>query len=194
LRPHVDKLRKLHRFCVSQNDPRQFDYIERECVLPSIEQKEGFNRGRNIIQEFNLVYTKHKNNYRYICKWDDDIILPPNILNKTRQTIIENNAIGAGLFCVDYGRPTILMTNKYKDGFHGAFQRFYIYRMENWGKVPLLQRGDPDQPFQRTLKGRKTILTSRVIHLDHRACPPTNNHALYSVILDLASWMVTQKK
>lgn len=194
LRPHVDRLRKIHRYNVlSQNDQSLFTYIEEECVLPSALQKQGIYRGQNVIREFNNVYQANKHDYDYICKWDDDIILPSNILEFTRDKIVSGHAVGCGLFQEDYGAPTILMVNKRKEGFYGAFSRFYMYRMDKWGKVPCEMggpRGDPDNAYQVRIQGKKLILECWSLHLDHRAIPLNKDqpyqdrYSLYRVMLD----------
>lgn len=203
LRPFAERLIKLHRKNVEMNDSDLYDYIERECVLPTAMQKEGLYRGQNVIVNFNEVYHKNKGEYEFICKWDDDIILPPNILEHCyylfRIPCTQNNwrpqsTIGVGLFEEDYGAPNILMVNQ-RDSFYGAFSRFYIYRMEIWREIPVnigSPRGDPDNAFQINLQGKKCILNTWSIHLDHRAINPhpTYGYAWYKTQLEIAEVIV----
>ena len=170
-------------------------YVEKECLLPSNMQKEGLYRGQNVIRGFNEAYRRHKNKYKYICKWDDDIVLPAGILQRCLQIFAGNKeCVGVGLFQEAYGAPNILKINPVKDGWTGAFSRFYIYKMDSWGTVPVVvggSSGDPDNAFQQKLEGKKVILEVPSIHLDHRACK--GNKDLYKVILDLAEYMLMEK-
>ena len=192
LRPFAEKLNKLHRINVlGQNDTTLFDYIEKECLLPSNMQKEGLYRGQNIIRNFNESYIRFRNEYEFICKWDDDIILPAAILQRCLHIFRDTKNVGVGLFQEAYGAPNILKIAPVKDGWYGAFSRFYIYRMEAWSNIPVVlgsSSGDPDNPFQRGIKGIKHILDCHNVHLDHRACG--NNIGLYKIILDLAEYML----
>ena len=98
------------------------------------------------------------------------------------------------MFQEGYGAPNILKIAPVKDGWYGAFSRFYIYRMSAWGVVPVTLgggRGDPDNDYQKKLKGKKVILDVPSVHLDHRACK--GNNPLYKVLLDLAEYMVMKK-
>ena len=192
LRPFSEKLGCLHRHNVlGQNDTTLFDYVEQECLLPSNMQKEGLYRGQNVVRNFNEVYVRNKDKYKFICKWDDDIVMPAGTIQRCLQIFRDEKCIGVGLFQENYGAPNILKINPVKEGWTGAFSRFYIYRMEAWGVVPVIlgsSSGDPDNKYQRSINGTKHILDCVNIHLDHRACG--NNPALYKVLLDLAEYMV----
>jgi hypothetical protein len=191
LRPSVERLLDIHRYNVlDQNDNSLFHYVERECLLPSQMQSQGLYRGQNVVGEFNKVYSEHKHlNYRYICKWDDDVLLPPDIIYKTMNTIADNHLIGTGLFQEDYGAPNIVMVHPRETSFYGAFMRFYMYRMAKWGEVPVnlgSSSGDPDNAYQIRLKGKKEPLKTWSVHLDHRACK--GNDDLYRLLLDWVSF------
>ena len=198
-RPFYEQLGELHKlnvqdsikFCEIQYEDYGVEYIEKECLLPHSMQSRGIYRGQNIIRNFNMVYKSQGENYRFICKWDDDVLLPPTLLYRAVKVIEESQAVGAGLLQENYGAPNILMVNPKRDGFNGAFQRFYIYKTKVWKEVPVVMgsaSGDPDQPFQKTIKGKKIVLDTPSIHLDHRACfyGKKTNRDLYKVLLDLA--------
>ena len=194
MRPHYGRLKKLHERNVAQNDRELFDYYSEEVMLPLREQKSPILRGRNVIRAFNDFYERVKDDYQFICKWDDDMIMPPDII-KTCYKILKHSEykmkeikiIGCGLFQEDYGAPNILMHPT--DGWYGAFSRFYMYRMDVWGVIPIdFRSGDPDNDYQRTLKGNKHILDVPSIHLDHRAFPGRKDE--YRVVMDVASFFI----
>ena len=193
MRPHYGRLKKLHERNVAQNDSSLFNYFSEEVMLPLREQKNPVLRGRNVIRHFNLFYERVKADYAYICKWDDDMVMPPDIIKecykilKHSEYTMDETFIGVGLYQEDYGAPNILM--KPEDGWYGAFSRFYMYRMDVWGCIPVdFRSGDPDNDYQRTLKGNKRILDIPTIHLDHRAFP--ENKEMYRVVVDVASFFV----
>lgn len=163
-------------------------YVTEQCVLAHDKQKEGIYRGQNVIRVFNEVYEKFKDKFEYICKWDDDILLPVNALSDTLNILESEDAVGAGLFSTQYGAPQILMANQETLGWTNNFQRFYIYRMSSWGNIDNKDaRGDPDQAFQARLIGKKIQLHMPHVHLDHRCT--NGNDDLYRVFLDMAYWM-----
>ena len=176
---------------LEQNDGSLFDYMEKECLLPSNMQKEGLYRGQNVIRNFNSVFAKFKDKYKYICKWDDDIVMPAGILQRCLQIFRDERCVGVGLFQEAYGAPNILKINPVKDGWTGAFSRFYIYKMDSWKTIPVViggSSGDPDNAFQQKLEGKKVILDVPSIHLDHRACKGNND--LYKIVLDMAQFFL----
>ena len=187
-RPFYERLQKLHDLNVSQNDPRLFKYVKKVCCLPAAQQASAQLRGVNVCREYNNVYNRYKKDFDYICKWDDDIILPPNILNACINLLEDDIELGGvGLFQEEYGAPNILMTDALKDGWYGAFSRFYMYDMNLWGEIPIDEkRGDPDNAFQIKIEAKKEVLDVRSIHLDHRAFTDKQ----YKVFLDLASFIV----
>lgn len=185
-RPFYERLNILHKRNVDQNFRSSYNYYEKEVVLPPSQQCKPQLRGVNVCREFNEAVRKHAKTAKYICKWDDDIILPPNILNSCRSILEDDpDIIGCGLFQEDYGAPNILMTNKLEDGFYGAFSRFYVYRADVWGQIPINEmRGDPDNAFQIGLQGKKHILNISSIHLNHRCFTDQQ----YKVLLDMATF------
>lgn len=197
LRPHHHKLIKLHRMNINQNNPGIFDYIEKECVLPTKQQKSGLKRCRNWVNQMNQVFKKEGKKYRYFCKWDDDMLMPPNILHTCIKRLEEDsaespegeNALGIGCFHPDYGKSAMLMTHP-EEAFYGAFHRFFIYHSDVWGIVPTLEQ-DPQQVFQTKIEGKKLILNDFHLHLDHRAIPESKEYIFYRLMLDFISfiWM-----
>ena len=186
-RPHHERLNILHRYNVHQNHGAAFDYVEKQVRLPATQQAIPVLRGRHVIEVFNEVYKKNKGKYRYICKWDDDVILPRNILNMCRKTFDDDpETKGVGLFQETYGAPNILMANPMSEGWYGAFSRFYCYDMKVWGEIPLEYHGDPDNAFQVGLNVKKQVLDVPSIHLDHRCMTEKQ----YKVALDIASFIV----
>ena len=200
LRPFAERLKRLHHYNVMQNDTKLYDYEEVECVLPSSLQKEGLYRGQNVIVEFNECYVRNQSKYNYICKWDDDFVLPSDILQRCLKIFRDEGCIGVGMFQESYGSANILKVNAVSEGWTGAFSRFYIYRMKDWNIVPVIlgsSSGDPDNAFQKTLDGAKYILNVPSIHLDHRCCKRPDmtsggytTHDIYKVFLDMAEFLV----
>ena len=186
-RPFYERLQKLHDKNVAQNNVH-YKYVKRQCLLPHREQQSAQLRGVNVCRVFNEVYKKYKN-YEFICKWDDDIILPQNIL-RACLTIFDQDPkiVGVGLFQEEYGAPNILMTDQLKDGWYGAFSRFYMYRNREWGIIPIdVKRGDPDNAFQiSSVGGKKEVLDVPSIHLHHRVFTDKQ----YKVLLDIATFML----
>ena len=185
-RPFYERLRTLHQRNVAQNAAKLYRYIEREVVSVGKLQNSGVFRGQNVCREFNEVYEKYGKDHKFICKWDDDIILPPNILNACRVVFDDDpEVVGVGLFQEEYGAPNILMTEPVKDGWYGAFSRFYCYRINKWGRIPIRdQSGDPDNAFQKEIKGKKHVIDVPNIHLDHRCFTDRQ----YKVLLDTATF------
>jgi len=185
-RPYYERLNILHKRNVDQNFRNLYHYYQKEVVLPPSQQCKPQLRGVNVCREFNEAIRKHAKGCQYICKWDDDIILPPNVLNSVRQIFDDDpDVIGVGLFQEDYGAPNILMANQLSDGFYGAFSRFYCYRAGCWKQIPINEkRGDPDNAYQIGLNGKKHILELPSIHLNHRVF--TDNQ--YKVLLDMANF------
>ena len=106
------------------------------------------------------------------------------------EKIKNENLIGTGLYTPDYGAPNILMTGQ-NEAFPNAFQRFYMYKYEVWDIIECIiggETGDPDQPFQQQLKGKKQPLNIPYAHLDHRAIK--TNPYMYSHLLDMAMLQV----
>ncbi len=198
IRPFAEYLGFLHNANVYENImncPMSYDinYVEESVFLPDIRQKQGLYRGQNVVRAFNEVYDKYKEQYEYICKWDDDILLPKDILLKAIDILDTNpEALGCGLFSTQYGAPNILMANQESEGFTNSFQRFYVYRMNVWNHIEIVASGsgDPDQAYQWSLEGKKIRLDIPHVHLDHRACQ--GNDDLYRVLLDMAYWMYYQ--
>lgn len=203
IRPFAWKLRDIHHFNVyDMNDRSLFDYEEEEVLLQHNLQKEGLWRGQNVVHHFNQFYERVRGKYEFICKWDDDMVLPKNIIRDCLRIFRkEPEVIGVGLFQEDYGAPIILMNEPRKEGWYGAFSRFYIYRMSVWGTVPVEcpwlygetpetvrgeHSGDPDNSFQIAIKGEKRILEIPSIHLDHRVFSGDRGYGDYRVLLDLA--------
>ena len=198
-RPFVEELTELHRlnvqdsikYCEKQFKDYGVDYVEKECLLLPSMQNRGQCRGQNVIKNFNRVYEEKGADYRYLCKWDDDILLPPRMLYRAIELMERERAVGVGLLQENYGAPTILMVNQRKDGFIGSFQRFYIYKVKVWGSVPCTLggiTGDPDQPYQQSIQGKKIVLNTPCIHIDHRSCfhGKVMKRDLYKVLLDLS--------
>lgn len=185
-RPFYERLRQLHRANVAQNIPKFYNYIEKEVVLPAHQQKSPQLRGVNVCRNFNMIYRKYAKDCQYICKWDDDILLPPGIINACRQVFEDDkDIVGVGLFQEEYGAPQILMTDTVKDGWYGAFSRFYCYRVNSWGLIPIDEkRGDPDNAFQKNIVGKKFVLDVPNVHLDHRYCTEKQ----YKVFLDITNF------
>lgn len=203
-RPFYEQLGELHRlnvedsifYCKSKFKDYGVNYVEKECLLPASMQNRGLYRGQNVIKNFNKIFKSQGAEYRYICKWDDDLLLPPTVLWNTLNLIEKEQAVGAGILQENYGAPNILMVNPRKNGFIGSFQRFYIYKTKVWKAIPVVMgqaSGDPDQPFQRTIKGKKIVVNCPNVHIDHRACflGKKTNEALYKVMLDLAYFSYT---
>ena len=201
-RPSYGRLKRLHEANVEQNDPSLFDYFSEEVLLHPNYHKHGLWRGQNVVHHFNQFYERVKHDYLYICKWDDDIILPPSIIDKCIWKLENSGYLGIGLFQEDYGKPNVLLENSLETGWYGAFSRFYMYRMDAWSKIPVEtpwltgespnieghHSGDPDNSFQISLKGNKHILDVPSIHLDHRAFPNRNNE--YRVMMDVAGFFI----
>jgi len=195
-RPWVGRLRKLHERNVQQNDSSLFDYFSEEVLLPPRLQKEGLFRGQNVIKHFNQFYMRVKNDYEFICKWDDDIILKRDILAFAVSFFDRDpDLIGVGLFQEDYGKPFVLLEDPLElkgdkpRGWYGAFSRFYMYRMDVWDVIEIKDKsGDPDNNFQLHLKGNKHILDVPSIHLDHRAL--AGNNEAYRVLIDFAAFFM----
>lgn len=193
LRPYSEYLNQLHTVNVNENIsncPTKYSvkYVTEQCVLAHEKQQHGLYRGQNVVRVLNEIYEKYKDKFEYICKWDDDILLPVNTIKDTLNILENGDAIGAGLFSTQYGAPRILMVDPETIGWTNNFQRFYIYRMNVWGHIETPEpRGDPDQVYQIGLEGKKIQLHIPHVHLDHRACD--GNDDLYRVLLDMATWM-----
>ena len=192
-RPYAEYLEILHTQNVEENLVNlpirwKSKYVSEQVVYVDSRQESGVCRGKHVIESFNQVYEKYKDRYEYICKWDDDLLLPERgLMEVLRLLEKDTEAIGAGLFSTQYGAPNILMANQETEGFTGAFQRFYVYRMSVWGHIQVEGRsGDPDQNYQWQLTGKKIQVEMPHIHLDHR-CMPNDN--LYRVLLDVAYWV-----
>lgn len=206
LRPFTEQLDELHRQNVKDNiyvaSKYKINYIERECYLRPSMQKWIVKAGQNVVKTMNEIYIENLGKYKYFCRWDDDMLLPTFAINVALMTIQRERAIGAGLFFENVPQ-LVLMTNPKSEGWMGNFQRFYIYRCDVWAEIPVIvgsEIGDPDDPYQRSLKGKKIQLNFPSVHLDHRGfsgypeldgkTEPDDWRALgnYKVILDLATF------
>lgn len=209
-RPHVGLLKQIHLANLAQQGCDMYYEDEEVCLHHNL-QKEGLWRGQNVVHHFNQFYLRVKDDYEFIAKWDDDIILPRHTLEKCLRYFEDPQIVGCGLFQADYGMPTISMTDPlaigdegHPRGWYGAFSRFYIYRMSAWGEIPVEcpwlygpmpetvrgeHSGDPDNAFQITITGRKHILNVPAIHLDHRAL--RGNDDAYRVFLDFGRFLVS---
>ena len=184
-RPFYERLNRVHDRNVAQNSCR-YKYVKRQCLLSYKEQQSAQLRGVNVCRVFNEIYNKYRD-YEFLCKWDDDIVLPPNTLNACLQIFDDDpEVIGVGLFQEEYGAPNILMCDQLADGFYGAFSRFYMYRTRVWGNITIdVLRGDPDNAFQIALPGKKVILELPSLHLHHRVFSDKQ----YKVFIDLADYI-----
>lgn len=192
LRPYAEYLNQLHTANVNENIGQclvswNIKYVTEQCVLRGQRQESGVQRGQNVVRTLNEVYDKYKDKFEYICMWHDDILLPVNTIKDTLEVLDRTGAVGAGLWSSQYGAPNILMIDQESQGFTNSFQRFYVYRMSNWGNILIGEHGDPDQYFQKDIEGQKIELHIPHVHLDHRAT--RDNDDLYRVLLDMANWM-----
>ncbi len=75
----------------------KYDYIS---LIHTKSQNDGHAPGSKVIQAFNEGYKTLDEQYDIICKFDADLIFPPNYLNDLVQLFHQNDNIGiAGGFC-----------------------------------------------------------------------------------------------
>lgn len=195
-RPSAEKLLALHNLNLAQNNRELFDYEAEEVVLPLTMQNIAYERGRNVVRAWQRTISSHMD-YKYIGKWDDDVILPPNTIQQCLIMLDNDQCDGVGIFEEDYGAPNILAVNQCSQGWDGAFSRFYIYKTRLWRQfvtnpewVP--ERGkrcDGDNPYQREVlaSARKHVLNIPSIHLDHRCLAEPRE---YKVLIELAMFLL----